>query len=269
MYNRHIPTHTCQSYFSKTQIVHTLITVTYIHWVPSKLANPAPFLSLSIAGAICSHETVKTTGLYQPKPLWSQFIHSIQMYKQLGLLDTVLTTVLLEFKVHKGRNRQVTSNSYQNDKYYVNQYDSKEAHRSVQTLGRFFWAPTMSQALEMLQRKIHSLGPQRVNKSSHRNENAWLWHLHQYKFLNSNKVQLSPLGSSAWKRNPVLGHIWTLWPVNNAQVPESCETNIFLSKVPNKINRKHKSVVLPPGALKLNRKKEHEEGRTEQEHRFI
>ena len=59
-------------------------------------------------------------------------------YKQHGLLDTVLTTVLLEFTVHKGRNRQVTSNSYQNDKYYVSQYDSKEAHRSVQTLGRFF-----------------------------------------------------------------------------------------------------------------------------------
>ena len=60
------------------------------------------------------------------------------MYKQLGLPDTVLTTVLLEFKVHKGRKRQVTSNSYQNDKYCVNQYDSKEAHRSAQTLGRFF-----------------------------------------------------------------------------------------------------------------------------------
>lgn len=109
----------------------------------------------------------------------------------------------------------------------------------------------------------------RVNKSSHRKENAWLWYLHQCKFLNSNKVQLSPLGSSAWKRNPVLGHIWTLWPVNNVQVPESCETNIFLSKVPNKINRKQKSAVLPSGALKLNRKKKHEEGRTQQEHRFI
>ena len=57
--------------------------------------------------------------------------------------------------------------------------------------------------------------------------------------------------------------------MNNVQVPESFETNIFLSKVPNEINRKQKSVVLPSGALKLNRKKEHEEGRTEQEHRFI
>lgn len=42
-----------------------------------------------------------------------------KLMEHLRLLHPLLTTVLIEFKVHKGKDRQVTNNSYQNDKYHI------------------------------------------------------------------------------------------------------------------------------------------------------